>query len=100
MYPGLGRWQLCKGLVVVDPDAVVFPPGSRVKVLSDPDYGPGPWPAEPTGRVVSGPDVVDVGQGTRTFYWIVFDEPQRDADGDGPYERAQVLDTYLIPLTV
>jgi hypothetical protein len=31
----------------------------------------------------------------RRFYWIVFDEPQRDADGDGPYVEAEVLDRYM-----
>jgi hypothetical protein len=30
--------------------------GSRVVVRQDPDYGPGPWPAEPTGRIAPYPD--------------------------------------------
>ena len=32
--------------------------------------------------------------GPRRFYWIVFDEPQLDGDGDGPYGEAEVLDEY------
>jgi hypothetical protein len=28
-------------------------------------------------------------------YWVQFDEPQRDTDGDGPYESSQVLSKYL-----
>jgi hypothetical protein len=33
--------------------------------------------------------------GPRRSYWIVFDEPQFDADGDGPYRSSEVLDKYL-----
>jgi len=28
-------------------------------------------------------------------YWVRFDDPQMDADGDGPYLRSQVLEQYL-----
>jgi hypothetical protein len=30
-----------------------------------------------------------------TTYWIEFDTPQLDADGDGPYAGSQVLDRYI-----
>jgi hypothetical protein len=28
-------------------------------------------------------------------YWVRFDEPQYDTDGDGPYDTSQVLGKYL-----
>jgi hypothetical protein len=28
-------------------------------------------------------------------YWVDFDESQMDADGDGPYRKAQILARYL-----
>ena len=33
--------------------------------------------------------------GVRRSYWVLFDEPQYDPDGDGPYIAAEVLDKYL-----
>ena len=65
--------------------------GARVKVHLDLEYGDGPWPGEPTGIAVEHP-LAPQGQswrealtpaGLKRFYWIVFDTPQRDADGDG-----------------
>ena len=29
------------------------------------------------------------------IYWITFDDPQLDVDGDGPYASSQVLGKYL-----
>ena len=29
------------------------------------------------------------------FYWVKFDEPQLDADGDGPYHEAEIDSDYL-----
>jgi hypothetical protein len=68
-----------------------------VRILSDLDHGPGPWPAQPTGRVASGPEMVPGVRGPMATYWIVFDEPQLDTDGDGPYESSKVLAKYLVP---
>jgi hypothetical protein len=31
-------------------------------------------------------------------YWVVFDDPQYDSDGDGPYRKALIWDRYLRPL--
>jgi hypothetical protein len=70
---------------------------SRVRVLSDPDFGPGPWPAQPTGTVSSGPEMVESATGPVATYWVEFDEPQRDVDGDGPYVSSQILERYLAP---
>jgi hypothetical protein len=36
-------------------------------------------------------------QGPERTYWVEFDEPQRDPDGDGPYASSQVLERYLEP---
>ena len=30
-------------------------------------------------------------------YWLVFDVPQIDADGDGPYIAAELAEFYLEP---
>ncbi len=79
--------------------------GQRVKIRRDQSYGPGPWPDEPTGEVrlhphaesgaVSVPTQTTLGQ--RRTYWIVFDVPQFNVDGDGPYLSSEVLDLYLDP---
>jgi hypothetical protein len=29
------------------------------------------------------------------MYWLVFDEPQIDAEGDGPYIEAEIAAEYL-----
>lgn len=72
-----------------------LPVGTRVRVLSDPEFGPGPWPAQPTGRISGSPTAVDTVSGPMLTYWVTFDEPQRDADGDGPYSSSQILSKYL-----
>ena len=33
--------------------------------------------------------------GDATFYWVWFDQPQRDADGDGPYGGAEIQESAL-----
>lgn len=80
---------------------VPIPVGSRVRVLQDAEYPPGPWPAQPTGTVIEGPVMVE---GTEpnpllSTYTVQFDEPQRDADGDGPYTVSEVLGQYLEPVS-
>jgi hypothetical protein len=37
--------------------------------------------------------------GTNTVYWVWFDEPQHDADGDGPYKGGQIWESALTLLT-
>jgi hypothetical protein len=34
-------------------------------------------------------------RGTMLFHWISFDHPQLDADGDGPYNEAEVDVEFL-----
>lgn len=29
------------------------------------------------------------------YYWVKFDKPQYDSDGDGPYYEGEVEDTYI-----
>ena len=77
--------------------------GDRVLVHRHPTLGPGPWPAEPSGTVKIHPlaeaghlaRATDTTSGRRWFYWVVFDEPQHDAEGDGPYPESEILDRYL-----
>jgi hypothetical protein len=79
-----------------------LPIGTRVRVRRDRDHGPGPWPDEPLGTISESIDGTNfslaqtVGSPT-VQYWVVFDEPQRDADGDGPYAASEVLATYIEP---
>ncbi|MEI8412086.1 MULTISPECIES: hypothetical protein [unclassified Kribbella] len=37
-------------------------------------------------------------RGLERTWWVEFDEPQHDADGDGPYYKSQVLERYLQPI--
>ncbi len=48
----------------------------------------GPWEEGPTRREVSA-------LGTHTVYWVWFDDPQHDADGDGPYRGGQIWESAL-----
>ena len=47
---------------------------------------------------VGSPEMVPGVKGPLATYLIVFDEPQLDTEGDGPYERSQVLAKYLVPI--
>jgi hypothetical protein len=38
--------------------------------------------------------VVQTLHGPATFFWISFDTPQRDADGDGPYDGGEIDAKY------
>jgi hypothetical protein len=49
---------------------------------------------------VTWPRVVESRNGRILFYWVVFDEPQFDAEGDGPYEGAEIDARYLEPVDV
>jgi hypothetical protein len=37
--------------------------------------------------------------GEATVYWVWFDEPQLDADGDGPYRGGQIHETAITLVT-
>jgi hypothetical protein len=88
----------------------LFSGGDRVRVSEDFF-----WAKGATGTISSPPDDVtklsgvwdDGGLtrqevsalGTHTVYWVWFDEPQFDADGDGPYKGGQVWASALSLVT-
>jgi hypothetical protein len=94
--------------------------GSRVRVRRDPTF-PGPWPAEPLGTIIPWPGylaeidpsigggetfrVIDHRSGPERYhglqrvYFVAFDEPQLDTDGDGLFEQAAVWERCLEPLS-
>ncbi|MFM9918602.1 hypothetical protein [Lacisediminihabitans sp. H27-G8] len=58
-----------------------------------------PWPDEPSGVIVrsGGSALAGVwgrGGGGR-MWWVEFDEPQTNSDGDGPFPSAQVHEKFL-----
>ncbi|MFB7471652.1 ferrous iron transport protein A [Kitasatospora sp. NPDC056184] len=80
----------------------ILPEGTRVRVVQDPEWD-GPWQREFDGTVqyVPSPPEPVLHTSARPgelAYWVRFDEPQRDADGDGPYDKAHIWDRYLRPL--
>ena len=43
------------------------------------------------------PHVVESQKGPLVFYWVDFDQPQYDSDGDGPYASAEIDANALLP---
>jgi hypothetical protein len=66
---------------------IVAPPPDEVTAIS------GEWDEGMTRLEVSA-------LGTNVVYWVWFDEPQCDADGDGPYRGGQIWESALVPLTL
>ncbi|MFF3721033.1 ferrous iron transport protein A [Streptomyces erythrochromogenes] len=77
-----------------------LPPGSRVTVVRDPDRD-GPWQVEFRGTIdaMGAPEPNEHAQapGGELLYWVAFDAPQHDCDGQGPYRKAQIWSRYLRP---
>jgi len=48
----------------------------------------GPWQGGLTRREVTA-------LGTNTVYWVLLEEPQFDADGDGPFRGGQIWESAL-----
>ena len=82
-----------------------FAIGDRVVV--SPDFS---WAQGATGKIGEPPPevvaisggweggltrLVKTNRGDATFYWVWFDQPQRDADGDGPYGGAEFQENAL-----
>ena len=84
-----------------------FSEGDRVRV-SDDFF----WAKSATGIVSAPPDEIRAlsgdwdgltrletsALGNNTVYWVWFDQPQHDADGDGPYRGGQIWESALNPL--
>jgi|SRR5580692_7655915 hypothetical protein len=86
-----------------------FDAGDRVRV-SDDFF----WAKGATGTVTSPPEAVTAisgpwdggltrqensALGTHTVYWVWFDEPQFDVEGDGPYRGGSIWQSALTCLT-
>jgi len=86
-----------------------FGVGDRVRVADDFF-----WARGATGTIAAPPNAVrsisgewDEGLtrtevsalGKNTVYWVWFDEPQHDADGDGPFRGGQIWENALTSLS-
>ncbi len=76
-----------------------FGVGAQVFVHDASTTDRAPWPAEPSGIIVraGGSALAGVwgrGGGGR-MWWVEFDEPQSNAEGDGPFTSVQVHERYL-----
>ncbi|MGW7408358.1 ferrous iron transport protein A [Streptomyces sp. NPDC054833] len=82
--------------------ASAMTPGTRVTVVQDPSWA-GPWQAEFQGVINDFQPPAPVRHATaqegELAYWVVFDSPQYDSDGCGPYYKAQIWDRYLRPVS-
>lgn len=90
-------------------ERVAYLPGARVVVSEESPWAQGALAtiAEPpppvrdlTGEWVGCRRVVGSLKGPLVCYWVVFDSPHYDADGDGPYTEAELPDDLLVPLAV
>jgi hypothetical protein len=64
----------------------ISPPPDEVTTIS------GPWEGGLTRTEHSA-------LGEATVYWVQFDEPQLDADGDGPYRAGCIHENALSPIS-
>jgi hypothetical protein len=75
-------------------------PGSRVTVIRDPEWD-GPWQFEFFGTIdamgAPEPNQASTALSDELLYWVTFDAPQYDSDGEGPYRKAQIWGRYLRP---
>jgi len=84
------------GIVGAEPRMGV---GAQVYVLDSDEDPTSPWPWGPTGVVLRAggsawQGVSAIGGSARTW-WVEFDSPQLDRDGDGPVASAQVAERFL-----
>ena len=73
-------------------------PGARVRVVQDKRWG-GPWrevfEAAIDDTIAPRPVPHSAARPGEMEYSIVFDAPQQDFDGNGPYRKAVIWDRYL-----
>lgn len=78
--------------------ADALPAGSRVRIIQDPGWA-GPWAEVFTGTIspMAAPETPQskAARPGELAYWVDFDSPQRDADGDGPYRKAQIWERFI-----
>ena len=84
---------------------ISFAPGDKVRVSEDFFWAKGATGAisTPPGEItaLSGPWDGDISRqetsslGVNTVYWVWFDEPQLDTDGDGPYRAGSIWESAL-----
>ncbi|MFF2269300.1 hypothetical protein ACFVTZ_13605 [Cellulosimicrobium cellulans] len=76
-----------------------WPAGTRVRVVHDRAWR-GPWLQEFAGTVsaMAAPQPIQSphAEAGELEYWVQFDQPQRNADGDGPYRKALIWDRHLV----
>jgi hypothetical protein len=75
-----------------------MPPGTRVRVIHDPEWN-GPWRTVCLGTIDRTVPLQlvrhRVAHDGEREYSVIFDEPQLDADGDGRYRKAVIWERYL-----
>jgi hypothetical protein len=94
---------------VLERPAAQVAPGTRVKVVKDPNWN-GPWATEFMGTIAPDADapirtqnlapmpevnVPDSDRGSMREFLVHFDEPQLDCHGQGPYRAAVIWEKYL-----
>jgi hypothetical protein len=72
------------------PERRIFQIGDRVQVRDD--WG---WIGNPVGTIRGKPRECKVRLGVDYTYYVVFDEPAHDPDGQGPYRAAVILSGIL-----
>ena len=55
----------------------------------------GGWQHDAFGVISAGPEPIETLQGQDYFWWVIFLEPERGLDNDGPYSKAQILSQYI-----
>ncbi len=69
-----------------------------MQVVQDPEWG-GPWARQFLGVVddTGLPEAIvhPKAKAGEFSYFVRFDEPELDRDGDGPYRKAQIWGRYL-----
>ena len=88
---GMGNNKLAAGDRVRVSDDFFWAKGATGAISKPPDAVTaisGTWDGELTRQEKSA-------LGTNTVYWVWFDEPQYDADGDGPYRGGSIWESAL-----